>query len=110
LTPPEGHEKIPHPVAPPGGYFPPTVPTYHPCNELNEEKSGGPTRVVAFSPKYMVFATAGDTLVRLSRGQLSPVVSVIRVTDDDLDNQALWLPSRKAAEEDDGDNMDIIAE
>jgi len=72
LTPPEGLEKIPHPVAPPGGYLPPIVPTFNPCNELNEEKSGGPTRVVAFSPKYMVFATAGDTLVCHGRGSPRP--------------------------------------
>jgi hypothetical protein len=39
------------------------IPTFKPSSVLNEEKSGGPCRALAFSPKYMVFASGGDTVV-----------------------------------------------
>jgi hypothetical protein len=70
---------------------------------LNAEKLGGTARVIAFSPKYMVFASGGIDVVsiRLSRVQLCLV-------NDRICFQSLWLPQKRG--EGDGDDMDIADE
>jgi hypothetical protein len=70
LTPPPGETRIPKPV-PLMPHMLPAIPTITPISSLNEEKSGGPCRALAFNPKYMVFASAGEAMVsQTKRGRL----------------------------------------
>lgn len=80
LSPPPGQDSLPVQPARDAN-SPNPIQTFEPCAVLNEEKLGGPSRVVAMSPRYMMAVTGGE-------------------------NVCMWLPLKKDGQEDDGDAMD----
>lgn len=63
ITPPQGQEKWEAPAQPQPGRAVIASPTLQPIQVLNENKGGGPTRVLRFSPKFSMFTSGGNDVV-----------------------------------------------